>query len=460
MQNGDLDVTIIAKNDHAGRVIIANKTGVPVNIKLPEAFAAVPVAAQFGGGGGGQGGGGFGGGGGQGGGQQSGGGGFGGGGQGGGGGGGMFSIPPDETAKIPVALVCLDHGLKDPSSSKPYKLVPAESHIDKPAVIELLKAFGRGELNHGAAQAAAWNLNSDMSWDALAAKQTGTVRNINRSPYFSTEQIRAGMAYAQEATRRAEVAAEAKAAEEADARRRPSRRRTRIRAKNAARSTTRPSSRRPRLSANLRRFELHRPQRGEQPADLRLVFDLLEMPARFHLLVVLLLPIEFLLAGHEPRRLVLDVLVPPLGPLLQLVPLRLERVELIRQIASHRFELRRLRGDAFERLPIVIGELRPHDRNRPRQRRRRHRAGKLVPSLFGRQPHLERLALRVPQLAAQLLDRRLAIVELGLALVELRVALLLVFAELLLLRGDAPAAGAPSFPGTAAAGDRARGPAR
>jgi hypothetical protein len=216
MQNGDLDVTIIAKNDHAGRVIIANKTGVPVSIKLPEAFAAVPVAAQFGGGGGGQGGGGFGGGGGQGGGQQSGGGGFGGGGQGGGGGGGLFSIPPEETAKIPVALVCLDHGLRDPSSSKPYKLVPADSHIDKPAVIELLKAFGRGELNHAAAQAAAWNLNSEVSWEALAAKQTGTVRNIHRSPYFTAEQIRAGMAYAQEATRRAELAAEAKAAEEAD----------------------------------------------------------------------------------------------------------------------------------------------------------------------------------------------------------------------------------------------------
>jgi hypothetical protein len=213
MKSGDLDVQIIARSDHAGRVIIANKTGQRVNIKLPEAFAAVPVAAQFGGGGGGQGGGGGGGGG-----QQSGGGGFGGGGQGGGGGGGggLFSIPPEVTAKINVELVCLDHGLRDPSSSKPYKLVPAEEHVDKPAVIELLKAVGRGELEHGAAQAAAWNLNSNMTWDALAAKQTGTVRNIHRSPYFSVDQIRAGMAYAQEATRRAHEAEQAKAAAKAD----------------------------------------------------------------------------------------------------------------------------------------------------------------------------------------------------------------------------------------------------
>jgi hypothetical protein len=202
MRDGRLDVKIVAKNDRAARVFIANKTGQPIDVKLPEAFAAVPVLAQFGGGG--QGGGGFGGGG-TGGGQQSGGGGFGGGG-GGGGGGGLFSIPPEETGKINVALVCLDHGLRNPSSSKPYKIVPAEEHVDRPAVIELLKAFGRGELDHGAAQAAAWNLNSNMSWDALAAKQTGTARNINRSPYFSASQIRAGMAYANEAISRAERA--------------------------------------------------------------------------------------------------------------------------------------------------------------------------------------------------------------------------------------------------------------
>jgi Sec-independent protein translocase protein TatA len=217
MHNGDLEVKIIAKSDYAANVIIANKTGLPVNIKLPESFAAVPVVAQFGGGGGGAGGGGGGfGGGGGGGGQQSSGGGMGGGGggMGGGGGGGMFSIPPDETAKIPVATVCLDHGLRNPSSSKPYKIVPAESHVKNPAVTELLKAFGRGELNHDAAQAAAWNLNSNMSWNALSTKLTGTVRNVNRAPYFSREEIRVGMAYAQEATRRAEVAAAEKVAEE------------------------------------------------------------------------------------------------------------------------------------------------------------------------------------------------------------------------------------------------------
>lgn len=196
MKDGDVGAKIVVMNDHEARIFLANQTKQPLNIQLPEAFAAVPAVAQFGGGGGGgntsTGGG-----------NQSAGGGLGGG---GGGGGGVFSIPPDTTKRLDVPVLCLDHGLRDPSSSKPYNLVPASAHIDRPAVVELLKAFGRGELQHGAAQAATWHLNSDVSWEELATKLTGTRRNINRSPYFSRNEIRAGLAYANEATR---LAAEA-----------------------------------------------------------------------------------------------------------------------------------------------------------------------------------------------------------------------------------------------------------
>jgi hypothetical protein len=208
MDDGQLEVKFIAKSDHAARIIMTNKTNQPLKVQMPEAFAGVPVLAQFGGGG--QGGGGFGGGGaggGGGGGQQSVGGGGGGLG-GGGGGGGFFSIPPERTAKINVPVVCLDHGLRDPSSAAPYKIVPAVDHLNRPAVIELLKAFGRGELDHGAAQAAAWHLNNDLSWDQLAAKLQGTRRSLSRPPYFSRAQIQAGIAYANEAMRLGEENAE------------------------------------------------------------------------------------------------------------------------------------------------------------------------------------------------------------------------------------------------------------
>jgi hypothetical protein len=212
MDDGQVDAKFIAKNDRAARVIITNKTKQPLNVQMPAAFAGVPVLAQVGGGGfggGGRGGGGFGGGGG--GGQQSVGGGFGGGGGGGiggGGGGGVFSIPPEETAKLNVPVVCLDHGLRNPSSSRPYRIVPADEHLDKPAVIELLKAFGSGELDHQSVQAAAWHLNNDMSWEQLAAKLQGTRRSPSRPPYFSRQQLQAGVRYANEATRLAQLNAE------------------------------------------------------------------------------------------------------------------------------------------------------------------------------------------------------------------------------------------------------------
>lgn len=206
-KRGDIDLSFIGKNDHEGRIIIKNKTGRELLVQLPDAFAGVPMA-QFGGGGGGQGGGGGGfGGGGGGGGQQSlgggGGGGLGGGGQ-GGGGGGAFSIPPEKVEKIDVPMLCLDHGKRDPSSSKPYKLVPADEHVERPEVIELMAAFGRGELKHSAAQAAVWHLNNDVSWEELAAKQTGTARSLTREPYFSREDLQMGLAYATEARRLAE----------------------------------------------------------------------------------------------------------------------------------------------------------------------------------------------------------------------------------------------------------------
>lgn len=203
---GDVNVKFIAKSDRRGKFLIENPSDLPIDVVIPAAFVARPALEQnFGGGGGGLGGGGGGLGGGGGGGQSvgGGGGGLGGGGQ-GGGGGGLFSIPPAKTAKIDVSLLCLDHGKKNPSASKPYELVRPEEHLGgNRAVVELLEAYGRGELQRGAAQAAVWNLNNGVTWQELAAKLDGTVRSFVRSPYFSRAEIEAGIAYAAEATRRA-----------------------------------------------------------------------------------------------------------------------------------------------------------------------------------------------------------------------------------------------------------------
>ena len=177
IEAGQIEVKLVLRDSRQGTVLIKNKSEQPLNVHLPEAFAGVPVLAQLGGGGGfGGGGGGLGGGGGGGGqGVGGGGGGLGGGGGGlgggGGGGGGLFNVAAEKLGKFKIACVCLEHGKREPRPTIPYQLKPIESLTDRPVVHQLLKLFTRGRYNQRAAQAAAWHLNNDMSWEELAAKR-------------------------------------------------------------------------------------------------------------------------------------------------------------------------------------------------------------------------------------------------------------------------------------------------
>ncbi len=195
MDEGLVEVKFVPRNSKRGRLTMVNKTKLPVSVVVPEAFAGVPtVLRQQGGFGGGGGGGGFGGGGGGGGNQQVGGGAGGRGGGGRRGGGQQFNIPPEKIARVDVPLLCLNHGLKDPSSSKPYEIRPIEEVVKDPAVIEIVKAYANGELQRGSSQAAVWHLNSRISWEELSAKLTGTRRSAVRESYFSTNEMRAALA--------------------------------------------------------------------------------------------------------------------------------------------------------------------------------------------------------------------------------------------------------------------------
>ena len=186
-------VKLVPKDSTAGTVLITNKTEQPLNVELPEVFAGVPALAQFGGGGLGGGGGGIGGGGGGGqgvgGGFGGGGGGFGGGGLGGGGGGGgVFNVAPERIGKIKVPCVCLEHGKRDPRPSIPYRLVPIDEFTEQPAVPQLLKLLAQRQIDQRAAQAAAWHLNNEMTWEQLAGKEIIRAGG-SRYPYFSRAEL-------------------------------------------------------------------------------------------------------------------------------------------------------------------------------------------------------------------------------------------------------------------------------
>ncbi|MGA2066999.1 MAG: hypothetical protein ABSG86_18615 [Thermoguttaceae bacterium] len=182
MRNGDLAVHFVPKDSRQARVTIENKTQKPLTVKLPEAFAGVPVLAQNGNGNGNnnnnnnrnQGmGGGM-------------------GGMGGMGMGGMMYIAPEKTEAFKVPTVCLEHGKTEPHPTVPYTIEPIESFTDRPAVQELCRMLGQGKINQRVAQAAAWHLSNDMSWQQLATKQQRRAGG-GTSPYFTPAEIQAAM---------------------------------------------------------------------------------------------------------------------------------------------------------------------------------------------------------------------------------------------------------------------------
>jgi len=211
MKNGDIEVKFIAMDATRGNVMIENKTKKPLSVKLPDAFAAVPVLAQRGRAGGLGGGGGIGGqngmqnqsmGGGMGGMGGMMGGGMGAGMMGGGGMGGFMNVPAERTAKFKVPLVCLEHGKLDPRATVPYEIRPIETFTQDTSVQQLCAMLGEGKLNQRVAQVAAWNLANGLSFEALAAKRLEVFGSPSQ-PYFSPDEVRAALSVVGEAQTRA-----------------------------------------------------------------------------------------------------------------------------------------------------------------------------------------------------------------------------------------------------------------
>jgi hypothetical protein len=91
-----------------------------------------------------------------------------------------------------------------PHAKIPYEIKPLESVTTKAGVSELCESLGNGQLNQRAAQAAAWHLNNNMSWEQLAAKRLRFADGTSR-PYFTQAEIQAAMQIANQAV---QVAAE------------------------------------------------------------------------------------------------------------------------------------------------------------------------------------------------------------------------------------------------------------
>lgn len=228
IDQGKIETTVVARNPHEATLSITNTSDAPVSVKMPPAVVAVHVLKQFIGQGNGRGAQGQGNGGGAGGMAQSIGGGmqnmmggqnginngmnggnmlgngFGNGvGNGMGNGFGIFSVAPEKTVQVPLRTVCLSHGRPDPRPKMSYRLVKLEDYTHDAVLQETLKIFAAGSLDLPTAQAAAWHLTDNLSWDALRNKQIDRLGGLDPLPFFSEDELRAAEELIQQARRSA-----------------------------------------------------------------------------------------------------------------------------------------------------------------------------------------------------------------------------------------------------------------
>jgi hypothetical protein len=101
----------------------------------------------------------------------------------------FFNVAPEKVATLEIRCVCLQQGAPNPRSVVSYQLVPlAELNAD-PRLPELLRSYGRGEVERDVAQAAAWHIVDRLDWKTLADLSQMIAINAER-PLFNAVQLR------------------------------------------------------------------------------------------------------------------------------------------------------------------------------------------------------------------------------------------------------------------------------
>lgn len=151
---GHVEVKYIPNDSRSAQVIVTNRTRKPLALRMPTAFAGVPVLAQLMGMGG-----------------------------------GAFSLPPQKTRVLRVTTVCLEHGKPEPSPRLSYKLVELDTFSSDPRLAAVLEQLGRGELSQKVAQAAAWHLANGLSWERIAAEKIDHAGPVPDEAYFTPAEL-------------------------------------------------------------------------------------------------------------------------------------------------------------------------------------------------------------------------------------------------------------------------------
>lgn len=78
-----------------------------------------------------------------------------------------FCFVPGRTAHLQLRSVCLEHDRPGPSPKHHYQVRPMDKVTNIKGVYEICAMMGRGEIDHQVAQVAAWHLNNQITWRQL-----------------------------------------------------------------------------------------------------------------------------------------------------------------------------------------------------------------------------------------------------------------------------------------------------
>ena len=116
----------------------------------------------------------------------------------------MFNVPAGKSGKISVKTVCLEEGKKDPKHYIDYVVQPLEKLTTNPEVFELCRMLANDEVAQPVAQAAAWNVENNLSWNELLVKNRIERMDGSFERYFHPNHIRFAVQVVAAATERAE----------------------------------------------------------------------------------------------------------------------------------------------------------------------------------------------------------------------------------------------------------------
>ena len=86
-----------------------------------------------------------------------------------------------------------------------YTVAPIETLSSDPKVTEICKMLASGEIPQNVAQAAAWNITDEMSWDVLATKNRVKRMDGYYERFFTHNELRAAQQVVAESQTRADA---------------------------------------------------------------------------------------------------------------------------------------------------------------------------------------------------------------------------------------------------------------